>query len=558
MKIGKASIIKIFLAVALIFSIFVCGYTVINYKGTNQSTYFTMNNRGGGQGFGNNMGSPPNDLQEGRSSNKNSGENDRSLNNQDAGSGSSSVNDNSKESSSDNSLKSRPQWQGGTKGNFMRIGQSSTGSAYSKYFYVYAGVFICVAIGLYYYFIRKKALINPKNEKILILLFFGIGFLLRVALALLIYGHNDMNIFKGWAQSVSSNLTKFYTNTMMSDYPPLYMYVLYVIGNLAKITALNKYYVLLLKLPSIIADVISSYLIFRVSKRYVSSEISLIISIIYLYNPAVFINSTVWGQVDSLFALIIVIALYLLSKNKLVMSSFVFTVAVLMKPQGIIFLPVLFFEHVRQKKLKNFVVSLVVAIVTALIIITPFTSGRDITWIFKLYSSTVSEYPYATVSAFNFFYLMGANYVKDSSIFIFMSYHTWGMLFIVLTTLLSWYIYYKGREAKYVFAAALIQIAGVFTFSVGMHERYLFPAIILSIFAFIKFRDKRMLLISLGYSITIYLNTHLILFNFLGGNEKRGGSEPIGIFVSILNIVLFAYVIKVVFDSFSKKSVIKM
>jgi Gpi18-like mannosyltransferase len=554
MNFVKTNKLKFFLAIALIISMFVCGYTISNYNNsTKQNSNFAMNDRAGATGLdGNSMITPPNGNQNqenGYGKDENTGSNQG-----DSGSSSNASRDNSMQSTTDKSIKNRPEGRGRPNGNFMRMGQSDASSGYSKYLYAYAALFICAVMGSYYFFIRKKALINPINEKILILSFLGVGFLLRIALALLIYGHNDMNIFKGWAQSVSSNLTNFYTNTRMSDYPPLYMYVLYVVGTLAKIAVLNKYYVLLLKLPSIVADIISAYLIYRIGKKHISRELSLIIAILYLFNPAVFINSTVWGQVDSLFALVIVTALYLLSENNLVLSSVAFTAAVLMKPQGIIFLPVLFFELVRQKKIKNFVVSLLVAIVTALIVITPFTAGRDITWIFKLYSSTVSEYPYATVNAFNFFYLMGANSIKDTTTFLFMSYHTWGMLSIVLTTLLSWYIYYKGRNLQYVFVAALIQIAGVFTFAVGMHERYLFPAVILSIFTFIKFRDKRMLLIALGYSITVYLNTHLIFFNALGGNEKMGGSATIAIFLSILNIALFVYLIKVTFDSFMNKS----
>jgi Gpi18-like mannosyltransferase len=47
----------------------------------------------------------------------------------------------------------------------------------------------------------------------------------------------------------------------------------------------------------------------------------MLISAFYIFNPAVFINSTLWGQVDSLFTLIVVTTIYLLTEKKLCFST---------------------------------------------------------------------------------------------------------------------------------------------------------------------------------------------------------------------------------------------
>ena len=275
---------------------------------------------------------------------------------------------------------------------------------------------------------------------------------------------------------------------------------------------ISPYFILLLKLPSIIADIATSYFIYRLARKYLSTEISILASVFYIFNPAIFIDSTFWGQVDSFFTFLVVLSVFLLSEKKIGFSAALFTAAVLMKPQGIIFLPVLLFELIRERNLKSFLKVAASALITALVIILPFSFNQDPLWIFKLFSNTISEYPYASVNAFNFFSLLGANYTSNSATLLVFSYHTWGMIFIVIITAFSWFIYIKGNNRIFASVSALLQIVGVFTFSAGMHERYLFPAVALSILAFIYTRDKRLLILSMGLSATSYANIYSVLF----------------------------------------------
>lgn len=446
----------------------------------------------------------------------------------------------------------------GFNNSFNSTASNVSTTVYSSYLYGYGILFLCVSALGYYFFIHKKFKIPPEHEKILFIGFLIIGFFLRISLSSIITGYpGDINLFKNWATSVSNSLTSFYSGSKISDYPPLYMYILFLIGKLAKLNIFTSYYVLLLKLPSIIADIATTYLIYRMSKKHISLELRLLLLAFYIFNPAIFINSTIWGQVDSFFTLLIVLSIYLLFKNKLLFSSIIFTMAILMKPQGIIFLPVLFFELVRKKNFKNFIKVILAAIFSAFLIILPFSLNKDFTWIFKLYSSTISEYPYATMNAFNFFYLIGANLLEDTSNLFIFSYHSWGMIFIFLTTLFSWYVYIKVNNSNIAFLAALMQIAGVFIFSVGMHERYLFPAVALTIFAFIQIQDKRLLFLAAGFSTTSYLNTHIILFDTLKGNMNTITYSPINTIVSASNVLLLLFLVKILIDiSINKKQVL--
>lgn len=425
-------------------------------------------------------------------------------------------------------------------------GMTNAGIKYAPYLLTYAAVFLLAIIAAYFLFLRKKFRINPVHEKILVLALLGTGLLLRIAAATLVEGHNDINLFRSWASSAAGNLLHFYDGARSSDYPPLYIYVLYLIGKIAAIPAVSAYYTILLKLPSIAADIATSYLLYRLARKYLSLETSVLLSAFYVFNPAVFINSTFWGQVDSFFTLIVVAALILLTEKRTVLASVLFAAAVLMKPQGLIFLPVLFFELVRQKSLMNFIKAAVAALGTTAAIVLPFSYNKGVLWIYNLFAKTTGEYPYASVNAFNFFSLIEKNWMSDSAVFWGLSYHTWGMIFIVAVTLLVWFLYYKGKSNLFAPAAALLLITGVFNLSTRMHERYLFPAVALAILAFIYLRDKRLLLLSAGFSATVFLNTHYVLFKTSGMNAYP--YSPALIVTSILNVLLFMYLIWVLFD----------
>ena len=79
-------------------------------------------------------------------------------------------------------------------------------------------------------------------------------------------------------------------------------------------------------------------------------------ALIYLVNPGVYINSSIWGQFDSIPAtmLIGVIALFEYKKHNL--AALLFLIAVLTKPQSGLLLPVvlyLYFKDIRMD-LKSF------------------------------------------------------------------------------------------------------------------------------------------------------------------------------------------------------------
>lgn len=95
-------------------------------------------------------------------------------------------------------------------------------------------------------------------------------------------------------------------------------------------------------------------------------------------------------------------------------------------------------------------------------------------------------------------------------------------------------------------------IAGVFTFSTRMHERYLFPSVALGLLAFVYLKDKRFLLLTAGFSLTMYADTHYVLFETLKGINSVP-FDPVLFLTSLFNVLLFGYLLKLIYSIMLRK-----
>ena len=334
-----------------------------------------------------------------------------------------------------------------------------------------------------------------------------IALALRIAFASSIEGfHSDIACFKSWSAAAANNFIAIYdkNENWFIDYPPGYMYVLFILGKIRDIFSIpsdSNLFLTIIKLPSILSDVACGVILYHMtgsagSNHRFTERARLLIAAVYLFNPVVFFISTVWGQVDSILALLVLCATLAYLGGRYYKSGILYALAVLLKPQGIIFLPVAFFmllqKFIADKDIKPALKMIMSALATAVIIILPFSIRHGPLWILHLYTDTLTGYMLATMNAFNFFALAGANWLNDSEIFIGVSYATWGMIAIVVSTLLTGFFIFSadercGKRGAYamLMGSALI-IYSVVTFGHRMHERYFYPVLPLLLAAYIN------------------------------------------------------------------------
>lgn len=127
-------------------------------------------------------------------------------------------------------------------------------------------------LGMMYFFIYrmdKKPAYDPRK---IFLVLLAAAFLLRCIFAGSSRGFaSDTACFAGWANlAFEGGIRNFYASGVFADYPPGFVYVLYVIGavfSVFKIPYLSAPCLLLLKLPAIICDMATALLFYRIASR---------------------------------------------------------------------------------------------------------------------------------------------------------------------------------------------------------------------------------------------------------------------------------------------------
>lgn len=387
-----------------------------------------------------------------------------------------------------------------------------------------------------------------------LILLIVVAFILRVIMAIVSKGHEtDVNCFLGWSEMIyQDGFSHFYASEAFTDYPPGYMYFLYVIGWIRNLLGIPNYSVasvVLVKMPAIICDLVTGYFIYKLAKDKFHWSSTLFCCGIYLLNPAIFINSAIWGQVDSVFTLFVVLMCYFIMNEKLSKAYLIFAIGILIKPQTLIFTPVLILGIVDQVFLsgfqkKKFLYELgrgVAAIGLMVLLVIPFGLQNVI----GQYTDTIESYPYASVNAYNIWTMFGLNWGSQEGSFLFFTYSQWGTFFIVLIVITAVIISLKSKKdpSKYFFIGAFIVIS-VFLFSVRMHERYMFPALALLLMTYIIKRKKEILVLYGLFSMAHFLNVSYVLwvYDYQNFNPK----EIIPIVISILSILLFGFLLFVV------------
>lgn len=388
-----------------------------------------------------------------------------------------------------------------------------------------------------------------KGNRIFVI--FAVAFLVRCCCAYFFRGFtSDTGCFAGWANLAFENgLSEFYSSGVFADYPPGFIYVLWVIGaifSIFKIPYLSGPCLLLLKLPAILCDMAAGFLVYKVAKKTMDEGRAAFFAAIYLCNPSVFLNSSLWGQVDAVFTLCVLVMCLFLSEGKTIPAYVAFGIGILIKPQTVVFAPVLIYgilDHVILKSFSwrkffhNLCAGLCV-IFTMLLLCSPFELGQ----VFAQYTSTLSSYPYIAVNAFNLWGFFGLNWISQDTKLLFFTYEQWGTVIIIAITLLSAYFFFKNRRnsSRY-FTTAAFLIISMFVFSVRMHERYLFPALVLLLFAYILRPVQEVFLCYTGFTILHFYNTAYILFFYDPANYNR--KAPLFIIISLLMVLcsLFYY-----------------
>lgn len=419
----------------------------------------------------------------------------------------------------------------------------------------------CLMFFVYQRFIMRKDTLTsqPMLERVTLACILIAAFLVRCLLSLLLYGHpTDISCFMAWSNALANNgLAEFYTSGMFADYPPGYMYVLYLTGSIAKGLSLeygSAGYVLLTKMPGILADLGAAYIVYRMAARRKegleeTGHLPLVLAAVVAFNPVFAFISGGWGQIDQVLTLLLLAVLALFLNKKVILAGLVYGIAILVKPQALMSGPLLAVAYLAYsidsgwKGFLRTVAAVLSALAAIFVLSLPFRGTQEPLWFLEKILGTATSYPYASIEAFNLFALLGGNWTSvDQTLFLF-SYKTWGTIFICLSVAFSVFLYLKGRkrEMHALTLSLAFCLAALFMLGQYMHERYLFPSLLLLLVAFIAYRDRRIFISFAWLSCSLLFNC-LMAIIIIDRPDARGMLyDIITIVGALMNLGGFAY-----------------
>lgn len=316
--------------------------------------------------------------------------------------------------------------------------------------------------------------------------------------------HSEMLYWIRWTPFLAENpLPQFYTMGI-GDYPPGYVYLLKIAGEFLQFFGLSYEGViaaLWYQMLPIIFDLLTGYVIYRctvegcemaksgMAESGMAELLGKQLAAFYWFNPAVIFLSIIYAQLDSVHTLLIALSIYFLMKRKVLWSGMMVSLALLVKLQTLFFGPIyllgilwyVFSDKDRAKSIRKVLLAGALSVVLLGVACLPFGIENTI----RQCVLTVGEDSVCALNATNLWSMLGLNFVDQQQTFCGIPYAAYGWTLMIASVLYAMFYTWRMKEKKteYLFLGTMLIFTLSYTFSVRMHERYLFPALLMLLMA---------------------------------------------------------------------------
>lgn len=342
--------------------------------------------------------------------------------------------------------------------------------------------------------------------------FLVVGLILRLVLSVFIYS-GDVNNHTGWGKSILTQgsvgaYDRKYQGILQPTYPPLALYsfttsswayksiysLTYQLNNQFSWFPSKLIWYLedqdvepaFQKLLSIMSDIGITVLIYALARKFLKSDShsAFLAGMVYLFNPAVFYNSSLWGQLESPPVFFILLAVWLTITSKPLMGHAAMAMALLIKQSSLIFFPIFiifsYFKTGQKTTLKGLLLQFIIFYISYL----PFFNFQvsTINYPLQTYLNRIevgSGSDYITDHAFNLWALnTKLQKISDKKVlFGNLNPNQIGKTVFIILYLILVINFLKNRTNKsFINLLGLVSMTA-FMVLTRMHERYLAPTL---------------------------------------------------------------------------------
>lgn len=393
------------------------------------------------------------------------------------------------------------------------------------------------------------------------------AFAVRIYLAMRYPGYRvDINCFEAWSSRLATTgpLNFYDPGNYFCDYPPIYLMLLTAVEWLRRLLDIaydGTLHRMLIRIWPIVCDLLTAALIYRVGKKRLGETSAAALGTLHAFNITGMAISAAWGQADSVLTLLLAVTLLLAIEKKWTPALICYALAVLTKPQALLFAPVgvTFFlcDVIRMpKKRVKLLASAGIGLGVAYLVLLPFSIGlydsaaklaSPALFLIDLFTGTTSGYSYMTVNALNLYALLDMNWANTANHSVLYA-AAWAMMIAGIAYGCWLTVVSKSRRNVLLTSATVISL--IFAFGPMMHERYLYPCIVLLMLYYALGRDRRVLYSALITTATLFLNTTLVLQGGMGaGNygHLQSSEQLLNAIVSLVNVLNALYLAYVAF-----------
>ena len=239
-----------------------------------------------------------------------------------------------------------------------------------------------------------------------------------------------------------------------------------------------------IKLPAILADLGAVWVLYRLARDVLSERKALLVAAGYAFSPAIVFDGALWGETDALSLLPLLLALLFAARRRGIWAGVLFGVAIMLKPQPIIFAPLLLLYLWRWAGWRQAVSALGALCLVSLVCCAPYLLPPR-PEVLALYQNTSiwAQVGHASDGGFNLWWLLGAGRGATAAYLGPLSPTSIGSAFFLVIELLALVgVWRNGSELRLFLGAALVALA-FFVVMPLQHERYLYPALALFLIA---------------------------------------------------------------------------